>query len=556
MYLPVELRQSIGLPTAFALLSITLLIGCDKTSRVESGNASGILHYAIGGEPQTLDPHVASADQDYLLISGLLEGLVTMSARKNEILPAVASHWIFDDDGMGATFFLKQNARWSNGDPVTAHDFVFAWQRAVNPRMGNQLAETLFPLKNAERIYRGDIKDLSQLGALVIDDLTLRMNLEYPMPPDLLLLNLSHSSAVPLHQKTLHAHGGASERYSGWAKPGNYVANGPYMLAEWRMQRDVELVANPYYWDAQSVTLDSIKFYPIDSVNAQEKLFRSGQIHITSGLPPNKAVIYSASENSPLVNQPTSRTSYIAVNLNRPPLDDRRIRLALALAIDRKALVRAVYEDTATPLGRYLPAGVKGYQPPDISISFDPERARLLLEEAGYTNGQGFPEIEILVASGQAGRAIATALQQMWRDVLNISVSAYTQEFQVYLNSLVGGEFDLVYASWNGGLVPAGFLDRWISGSLTNDSRFSHPEYDKLITERSRSTSDVNELMGVYRQAEEILLTELPIIPLLQSHATYLKQPSVRGMLPNTLNVIEMKNLSLADLPVWHQRGR
>jgi oligopeptide transport system substrate-binding protein len=152
------------------------------------------------------------------------------------------------------------------------------------------------------------------------------------MPPDLLLLNLSHPTSLPLHEKTLRAHNAANARYSGWAKPGNYVANGPYMLAEWRMQRDVQLVANPYYWDAQGVALESIKFYPVDSMTTQEKLFRSGQIHISSGLPPTKVSIYRTTENSPLVNQPVSRTQYIAVNLNRPPLDDQRIRLALAPA--------------------------------------------------------------------------------------------------------------------------------------------------------------------------------------------------------------------------------
>jgi oligopeptide transport system substrate-binding protein len=294
----------------------------------------------------------------------------------------------------------------------------------------------------------------------------------------------------------------------------------------------------------------------VDSAITQEKLFRSGQIHVTTGLPPTKVDIYREAQESPLVDQPVSRTQYLAVNLNRPPLDDSRVRLALALAIDRVALVRPVYKDTATPLGRYLPIGVKGYHPPDIEIGFDPERAKMLLEEAGYPNGDGFPDIEVLVASGQAGRAIATALQAMWRDVLNIRVSATTQEFQVYLNSLVSAEFDLAYAGWNGGPVPAGFLDRWITGSLTNDSHFSHSGYDRLIIEKSRSTPNLEELMTIYRQAEEILLTELPIIPLLQAHATYLKQPSVGGMPPNTLNVIDMKALSVADIPVWQLRGR
>lgn len=533
------------------VLGAVMIAGCDNNSRVETGNMAAVLHYAISGEPQTLDPHVASGSQEYLLISALLEGLVSMRAVDHEIIPAVATHWTFDEDGMGATFYLRKAARWSNGDPVVAQDFVFAWRRGLNPKMGNQVPEILFPLKNAERIYRAEISDFSLLGAVAIDDYTLRLELEYPMPPPLLLLNLAHTSAVPLHEKSIRRLDGADARYSGWAKPGNYVGNGPFQLEQWRMQRDVRLVPNRHYWDAEDVSLERIVFYPVDSMSTQEKLFRSGQVHVTAGIPSNKVPAYDTTTASPLVNQPISRTNYVAVNLKRPPLDDQRVRRALAMAIDREALIRPVFGNSATPLGHYLPRGVRGYRPPELEIRFDPERAKALMASAGYPDGAGFPEIELLVVGSHTGRSLATVLQQMWRDTLNIRVTVTSQEYQVYLNSLVKTEFDLAYASWNGGPVPSGFLDRWITGGMTNDSRFSHPEYDHLINERSRSTADITELMHIFRRAEEILLTELPMIPLLQAHATYLKQPSVGGMPPNTLNVINVKELSLLNLPAW-----
>jgi len=529
---------------------------CDFESRVARGNALSVMHIALGGEPQTLDPHVASGAQEYFLITALMEPLVSISPETLTFTHGAAERWDLDEDGLGATFFLRRSARWSNGDTVRAQDFVFAWRRAINPRMGNQLAEVFFPIRNALSLYSAGSDDFSSLGVRALDDFTLRIELEYPLPREILLLNLAHASAVPLHEATLRKHGAEAARYSGWARPGAIVTNGPFRLDTWRFQRDVRVSANPYYWDAEAVALKEVVFHPVTSLTTQEKLFRSGQLHLTSGLPPSKVSVYREVASTPLVNQPVYRSEYLAVNLQRSPLDDRRVRRALALAIDREALAKPVFKDAATPTGRYLPADIPGYDPPALSIGYAPDEARRLLREAGYPGGDGFPQLELLAASGETGRSLSTAVMQMWRDVLGISVQAANQEYQVYLDSLVGGNFDLVLAGWSGGVQPSGFLDRWVTEGATNDSRFSHPDFDRLIETDARSTADLAALMGTYRSAEEILLTELPLIPLFQRHDTFLKQPSIEGMPINTLGIINLKEVSLTPMEPWQPTAR
>jgi oligopeptide transport system substrate-binding protein len=552
---PVPHRRHGAHGSGFTLLLIVGLglglAACDFEARVARGNASGVMHIALGGEPQTLDPHVASGQQEFVLINALFEPLVTLDPRDLSFVPGAAERWEQDEDGSGVTFYLRADGRWTNGDPVTAHDFVFAWRRAVNPRLGNQMAEIFFPLRNALSLYRAELDDSASLGVQALDDYTLRLELEYPMPLEALLLNVSHPGAVPLHAESLLAHGAEAARYSGWAKPGVLEGNGPFALEEWRFQRDLKLVRSPSYWDADSVRLNGVVFHPVNSVSTQEKLFRSGQLHLTSGLPASKVGIYGGIEGSPLVNEPISRSEYLAVNLQREALEDVRIRRALALSIDRDALARPVYNGAATPLGRYLPPGLMGYEAPKLQLGFDPDQARALLAEAGYPGGAGFPVLNLLSASGESGRALSTAVLQMWRDVLGITVRAANQEYQVYLDSLVNGDFDLVLAGWFGGSLPSGYLDRWVTGGGTNDSRFSHAAFDRLIEVDARSTADLATLMGVYRKAEEILLTELPIIPLFQKHHTVLKQPCVEGVPVNFIGLTDLKYATLASMGAW-----
>jgi oligopeptide transport system substrate-binding protein len=509
------------------------------------------MHIALGAEPQTLDPHVASAQQEYFLISTLFEPLVNINPQDLAFVPGAAERWDYDTDGRGATFYLRRDGRWSNGDPVTAHDFVFAWRRAVNPRLGNQVAEIFFPLGNALSLYRAERDDFDSLGVRALDDYTLRLELAYPMPLEALLVSLSHTGAVPLHRGSLIANGAANARYSGWAKPGRLYGNGPFVLESWRFQRDLRIIRNRTYWDAGNVNLNGAVFYPVNSVNTQEKLFRSGHLHLTSGLPSSKVGVYGAIDASPLVNEPILRSEYLAVNMQKGSLGDARVRRALALSIDRVALEKPAYNGAATPLGRYLPSGVFGYEAPETRIRFSPDEARRLMADAGYPGGEGFPVIELLTASGETARSLSTALLQMWRDVLGITVRASSREYQVYIDGLVQGDFDLALAGWNGGSLPSGFLDRWVSDGGTNDSHFSHAGYDELIEVEARRSADLGVLMKVYRDAEEILLTELPIIPLFQRHDTFLKQPCVDGLPINPLGLIDLKYASLAPMRAW-----
>ncbi|WOJ95964.1 peptide ABC transporter substrate-binding protein [Congregibacter brevis] len=540
-----------GLTRILLFFCALSLYGCSQESRVLSGNRAGILHVSLPAKPQTLDPHVASGTQEYMLISALFEPLTVFDAETLTPEPGAAERWVFDTDGLGATFFLRKDLRWSNGDAVTARDFVFAWRRALNPKLGNQLAETLFHLKNAEEIYSDKIKDVSMLGVSAMSERTLRLEFAHPVPELIVLENLSHAGTVPLHAPTLERYDAVDSRYAGWARTGRLVGNGAFTLDEWRMQRDVSLKANPLYWNAASVGLNGITFYPIESITTEEKLFRSGQLHLTTRLPASKVPSYRDSGAKAYIEQPISRSDYIAVNMSRPPLDDPKVRRALALAIDRPALAQTLYHGAATPIGGYVPTVIRDYPHP-TPLKFDPETARRLMTEAGYPNGKGFPEISLLTSSDGIGRNFSTAAMQGWRDKLNIRVKPSLQEYRVYLDSLIGGDFDLVLASWNGAAQPQWWLDRWRSDSPTNDSRYSNARFDDLVLKKAKSTADTKELLRIYADAETLLMNDLPIIPLFQRHSKYLKQPSVKGMPANPINVINFERVALnPDGGVW-----
>jgi oligopeptide transport system substrate-binding protein len=530
------------------LISIlATLAGCGLAeSNVERGIRDQILHLGNGTEPQEIDPQIVTGVPEHNIIVALLEGLVSEHPETLEPAPGVAERWEISDDARVYTFHFRGNALWSNGEPVTALDFVRSYERMLSPTLGSEYAYMLHYMVNAEAFNRGEVTDFSEVGVQALDDRTLEITLHSPTPYFLSILN--HYSWFPVHLPTIEKHGPVFQRGNRWTRPGNFVGNGPFVLSQWRVNQILVVEKSPTYWDADRVRLNAIHFHPIESNETEERAFRSGQIHITNVIPLSKIEVYRQNHPEVLRLDPWLGTYFYRFNVNAPPLDDPRVRRALTLAVDRESLVRNVTLADEQPAYHFTPPNTAGYTS-WTRIEGDLEEARRLLAEAGFPGGRGFPTVEILYNTHEAHRTIAEAIQQMWRQNLGIHAGLMNQEWKVYLDSQRTLSYQIARAGWIGDYEdPNTFLNMWVTDGGNNNTGFSHPEYDRLI-EEAGGTADPQQRYQILQQAEAILLEELPIMPLYFYTSKRLVHPSVRGWHPTILDHHPYKYVYLENPP-------
>jgi len=533
---------------------LAALLACSQgESNVASGNRDGVLHFGNFSEPQSIDPHVMSGTPGVNIANALYEGLVVRNPATLEMDPGVAERWDISEDGKVMTFYLNPAARWSNGDPVTAEDFAWSLRRSLHPDMGNQLAYILFSIVGAEAFSKGELTDPDKLGVQALDPQTLRITLKNPNPYFLGILGTY--PAYPVHRATVEAHGKFTDRFTPWTRVENFVGNGPFTLAQWKINRRLVVSKSETYWDADNVALKAIVFHPVDKEVSEEKMFRAGQLHYTIGVPVNKIPVYQKMIDSPYRQAPWQGSYYLQFNINRPPVNDRRVRKALAMSIDRKKIVETVLLGTELPSSALVPAGTPNYTSPDI-LRYDPEQARTLLAESGYPGGQGWPGLEYLYNTSENHRRIAIALQQMWKDELNIDISLINQEWKVYLDTITQKNYTMSRRGWIASdLNPAAFLAGFTSGNGNNDTGFSNFRFDEILLKHGPETPDLAERLALMQEAEAILLQSAAVIPLYTYNSKHLVQPSVKGAPGNVLDIVRFKYISLdPNQPVWGDR--
>ena len=529
--------------TLVALLALTLSACGSGEKNVVSGNATGYLHYGNGAEPQGIDPHLVTGVPESHIVRALFEGLAVKNPITLEPEPGVAERWEISPDGTVYTFFINPQAKWSNGEPVTASDYVWSWERALHPETGSLYAYMLFPVVNAEKFASGAIDDFAEVGIKSLDAKTLRISLNAPTPYFLQLMD--HYSTFAVHPETVLKFGGMSDRFTLWTRPENIVSNGAFTLKEWSLNRQIKIEKNPHYWDKSSVALEGVYFYPTENVVSEERMFRSEQLHVTQGIPLGKIPNYRAVQNSPYVQAPYLGTYYYLINTKKPPVDDVRVRKALSYAIDRDTLTRTVLRDTAIPAYSITPPDTLGYNPPKL-FSFDPEQARALLAEAGYPDGQGWPGLEITYNTNEDHRKIAVAVQQMWKDELGIDVSITNQEWKVYLNTVSQGEFQVARRGWIGDYVDANnFLDLFLANGGNNNTGYANAEFDDIILNQAPKAASREERYQLFFQAETMMMQEMPIIPFYTYTSKRLIHPSVNGIYPNLMDSLNLKYVRL-----------
>jgi oligopeptide transport system substrate-binding protein len=520
--------------------AVTTLVACGGgESNVAQGNREGIFHYGNGSEPQGLDPHVVTGVPENHIIRALFEGLAVKNPYTLEPEPGVAKSWDISEDGRIVTFHINPDAKWSNGEPMTAHDYVWSWQRLLSPALGGEYSYMLYPVQNAQAFNKGEITDFSEVGAKALDDLTLQVTLDERTPYFIQLMD--HYSTFAVHRPTLEKFGKATDRYTPWTRVENMVSNGAFNLKSWQLNRRIELEKSDTYWDRDKVRLNGIVYEPTENVVSEERMFRVGQLHYTASVPLGKIPVYQEMEDSPYVQAPYLGTYYYLLNTEVPPTDNLKVRQALSLAVDRDSLSKNVLKGTVIGAYSITPPDTLGYFPPKL-FDYDPERARQLLAEAGYPNGEGWPGLELTYNTSEDHRKIAVALQQMWKDVLNIEVALINQEWKVYLDSITQMNFQIARRGWIGDYVdPNNFLDLFLTGGGNNNTGFADPRYDELVLRKAPQATTKAERFAVFEEAETLLMEQMPIIPVFTYTSKHLVQPSVRGLPSNLMDSINMK---------------
>ncbi len=519
-------RAAFTLMTVCALMTIAV---ASSSCRGGGGVPADIFAMALGSDPETFDPGVMSGSVEGRVAYNIYEGLVSPPPDDGPPRPGVAERWEVSPDGLTYTFYLRSNALWSNGDPVTADDFVYAWMRMLRHDVAAEYINFVRYLKNArafeEAIIAGQEPQV-EVGVRSQGPQILVVELEEPVPYFIDIVMFY--TMFPVHRASIERHG----QEAAFA-PENIVTNGAFRLAEYRIQNAVKLRKNERYWDADSVRLRGIDMLIIENLSAQVAAFDDGRIDWTYDPPDDQLAILATRDEFRVA--PQLGTYYYRFNVTRPPLDDVRVRRALSLAVNRANLCRCTLDGKMPATAHVAP--MPGYTSPTGLVEYDPREARRLLAEAGYPGGRGFPRIEILYNTSENHRTVAQAIQDMWQLELNIDVGLNNQEWRVYLETMNQLDYHVARAGWIGDYVdPNTFLEMWRGDDQNNDTGFANPEYDRLI-DAGFAETDPAARERILQEAETLLLTEMPVMPVYYYAQEHLVRTSVRGWEMNVRDV-------------------
>lgn len=471
------------------MMVATAFVGCKQAATDE-------FIILNGAEPETLDPHLISGVPEHRITYSLFEGLVSSNPETAEAEPGVAESWEVNSDGTVYTFKLRKDAIWSDGVKITAQTVVDSWLRMLDPEMATSYA--WFPsmfLKGAAEYNAGEAGPES-VKIKAVDDRTFQMELVGPLPYVLGALSHYSFAIVPLH---------AIEKYGkDWTSPENFVGNGPFTLNTWKPQEEISVTPNDKYWDKGVVKLAKITYLPVDDNNTAYNMYLNGEADYVTQVPLD--VIESAMLRDDYQNAPYLGTYYYAFNMEKAPFDDVRVRKALAMAIDKETLTRAVSKGGEQATDKMVP-DMSGY-PGITGNGYDVAKAQALLAEAGYPNGEGFPSFSIIYNTNEAHKKIGEYIQQQWQENLGIACDLENQEWKTYLASKRQGEFLVARAGWIGDYQdPNTFLDMFVAGGAMNDPNFVNAEFDGLLKEAASmepGSARANKMVA----AEELFITE------------------------------------------------
>jgi ABC-type oligopeptide transport system substrate-binding subunit len=530
-------RNSILLAAALA----ATLLSCGDAGRSDAPQS--VLHRGLSSDPETLDPHKARSVQAGEVLRDIGEGLLTYSSA-GELSPGVAASWVVSADGLTYTFTLRNDARWSNGDALTAEHVAFSLRRLVDPATAAFYAQILVELRNARAIIAGE-KPSADLGVEAPDERTLVLRLERPTP--YLLSLLTHPATFPVHPASL------AERGDAFARPGTLVSNGAYTLAGWSPGSVVELTRNRHYWNNVATSIDEVRYHVLTQEVTELNRYRAGELHITGSVPPDSFQRVRLERGDELRVAPYLGVYYYGFNLTRPPFKDRpQIRQALSMAIDRNVLVDSITGRGEAAAYSWVPPGVGNYEPRRLAYADQTQESRnihaqRIMREAGY--GPENPlQIELRYNTSDTQQRIALAVQSMWREVLGVEATLINEEFQVLLANMREKQVTQVFrSSWIGDYNDAHtFLSVMEGGNASNVTGYDSEEYDSLMRRAAEQVEPESRRLYL-EEAERVLLADHAVIPLYFFVSKHLVSPDVVGWGDNVLDYHYSQHLSLAS---------
>lgn len=497
------------------------------------------LNRGNGDEPESLDPHKAQLTLEGNIISDMFLGLMTQDIASNPIAGAAVSYSA-SADGLVYTFNLRDHV-WSDGKPVTAHDYVFSFRRIMEPKTAGQYATILYAIKNAEDVNGGRMPP-ERLGVRAIDDKTLEISFHVQVPYIAQLLTHFSSFAVPQH--VVEKHGAA------WLDPANVVVNGPYILKEWVANDHILLVKNPRFYDAANVALEKIYYYPTPDYPAALKRYRAGELDTNSAVPSQEIDWVRKNLPNSLRVTPWQATEYLQFNVIRPPFNDVRVRKAVSMAIDREIIASRVMRAGEAPAYEFVPPGMPNY--PDkarcdfasLSMNRRIAQAKALLAEAGYNESNPLT-FDYSFPNETDRKLVAIALQSMWKDI-GAQVRLAGADAVVHYNNMRKQDFFVGASGWSSDYRdPKDWLMLWQTVSRDmNYGRYSNPKYDTLIDQSDQERDPVRRGL-LLQQAEQISLDDVAYAPVFHNTQRMLISPEVKGWVNNNLGLNRSRYLSL-----------
>lgn len=530
----------------YALLFITiffipfLLTGCESDEDNENAEAlrDKPLRINLATEPPTLDWSLARDYTSITVIINIMEGL-TKFGPDFAPAPSLAESWDISDDNKTIVFHLRKGVKWSDGKPLTAHDFVYSWKRLLKPETGADYAYFLYDVEGAKEYNTGKVKTPDSIGIKAIDDHTFEVRLKAPASYFLSLMTFV--STFPLREDLIEKHG------MKWTKPENIAAIGPFKLADWRHHERLTLVKNHAYW-GKPPKLDKVEMIMSGNPSSSLALYESGELDFLDGkdVPTLEVPRLRSSEDFRV--KPVFRGNYIGFNVTKPPFDNVLVRKAFSAAIDRKSMVDLL-QGAGIPTTSWIPKGMLGYDP-NIGIDFDPSEARKWLAEAGYPGGKGLPEITFLYPDVGSNRLIAVALQSMWKKHLGAKLRLNNQEWKVYLSTLNVDPPQIFRGGWGADFPdPHNFMNLFECDTGNNHTRWCSKEYDSLIDAAAREIDPVKRV-PIYNEAQKLLTeSDVAIAPFFISIQYSMIKPYVKGLDINELSLIFLDKVYIENRP-------
>jgi len=505
--------------------------GQNESAFEDEPDAAVVLHRGNGGEPDTLDPHRNEESSGAEILRDLFEGLTTETVDAR-IVPGSAESWVSSDDGLVYTFSLRPEARWSNGDPLLADDFVAGLRRTVDPNTASTYAQILYPIENAQAVVTGRLPPTA-LGVRALDARTLEIRLAAPTPYILGLL--AHSSTYPIHRASLAEHG------SRFPRPGNLISNGAYRLTEWVVQSHIKLERNDYYWNNEQVQIDTVYYHATEDVDAELRRYRAGELDFTFRFPVSQYQWILENLPGELHTEPYISTYFYGFDTTEPPFDDPRLRQALSMVVDRQRIARDVVGAGQLPAFGLVPPGVANYQGVSYTWTTLDTQARLaearrLYAAAGYSPANPL-SVEIRYNTSENHQRIAIAVASMWKEHLGVDARLINQEWKVMLQTRQDtSAWQVMRYGWIGDYNDAfTFLEIFQSTHGQNFTGFADSRYDELLAAAARQP-DLERRTELMRLAEQRVLDAYPIVPVYFYTNKHLVKPYVRGFRANIMD--------------------